>query len=396
MPELSFLLPRLEKSWNLPIRVWDKDRKIIYITGDVPQVDEPEMSRRVTEGFGELPNVPVVHMGTDGIYGILFRDEEDRIFYLGPAVANGLTFQQQIEFRRRHSIRNFQVAIPKISLAEALNDVILLFGIITGREVTESEIMKASGMDGSHYLDHSHVLQYEMRAESREQQHLSYREEQRWLSNIENGTVKREKDYLNAENMAKLDQVGILSSENTLKQFEYLAVTSTVLACRAAIRGGVSAYDAYHMSELYLQKISRCRDTMELLEIQQNVAQDFSDQVRKVKENKGSDCVEQCKNYLARHRKEKFSLTAVAEAVGRSPGYLSRIFSEETGQTMQEYALERKLDAAANLLIHSQETIGDIAEYLNFSSQSYFGERFKAQYGMTPAAYRREHRIQDF
>lgn len=44
----------------------------------------------------------------------------------------------------------------------------------------------------------------------------------------------------------------------------------------------------------------------------------------------------------------------------------------------------------------SEEKIGAIAEYLCFPSQSYFTERFRRQYGMTPEVYRRENQIIDF
>lgn len=40
--------------------------------------------------------------------------------------------------------------------------------------------------------------------------------------------------------------------------------------------------------------------------------------------------------------------------------------------------------------------VGPIAEYLCFPSQSYFAERFRKQYGMTPREYRRENQIIDF
>lgn len=55
-----------------------------------------------------------------------------------------------------------------------------------------------------------------------------------------------------------------------------------------------------------------------------------------------------------------------------------------------------RLEAAANMLRFSEEQIGAIAEYLCFPSQSYFTERFRKQYGMTPGEYRKENQIIDF
>lgn len=64
--------------------------------------------------------------------------------------------------------------------------------------------------------------------------------------------------------------------------------------------------------------------------------------------------------------------------------------------TMQEYALGLRLEAAANMLRNSDETVGRIAEYLSFPSQSYFGEQFKKKYKMSPAMYRKYNKIRDF
>ena len=175
-----------------------------------------------------------------------------------------------------------------------------------------------------------------------------------------------------------------------------MAVTSTCLASRAAIRGGVNAYEAYRTSEMFLQKISRCTNVMEMLQIHMEISETFSNMVRVVKENRSSDCVEQCKDYIARHRTRKFSLNDLAKTVGKNPSYLSRVFSEQTGMTMQEYALNTRLEAAANILQYSNESVGGISEYLNFPSQSYFGEKFKKKYGVTPAEFRRKNKIRDF
>lgn len=135
---------------------------------------------------------------------------------------------------------------------------------------------------------------------------------------------------------------------------------------------------------------------MEMLQIHMEISNEFARMVRAVKENRNSDCVEQCKDYIAHHRTKKFSLNDVAEAVGKNPSYLSRVFSEQTGMTMQDYALNVRLEAAANILKYSNESVGGIAEYLSFSSQSYFGEKFKKKYGLTPADFRKKNKIRDF
>lgn len=158
----------------------------------------------------------------------------------------------------------------------------------------------------------------------------------------------------------------------------------------------MNAFDAYHLADVYFQKVSLCTDVMQLLQLYMEMADEYSSQVRKVKENQSSDTIEQCKEYIARHRTKKFSLTELAKELGKSPSYLSRAFSELTHKTLQEYALEKRLEAGANLLKYSEQSVGNISEYLNFPSQSYFGDRFKKMYGQSPGEFRKTHKIHDF
>ena len=51
--------------------------------------------------------------------------------------------------------------------------------------------------------------------------------------------------------------------------------------------------------------------------------------------------------------------------------------------------MRRKLEEARSLLIYTDKTISEISEYLCFSTQSYFQNVFKKQYGMTPMQFRK-------
>ena len=408
MEQIRFVIDRFFYGWKMNILIFDKENHFLdccmgtieKLNGDNQELrekligfEENEIFIRV-RGKAKEAGIPIVNMEEDGVYYLGFIDKEERFFLFGPISMGELSFSQQVQFRKRHRITNQKFQIQKVALAKALNGVSLLYYILTRKQVTENEIMKVSEIETN--VDSSDMMIYEIQNTTEEKQHLAYRDESRWAAQIENGTLEENENLMTPENLEKLEKIGPLASSNSLKQFEYLAVTSTVLASRAAIRGGVDAYEAYRLSEVFLQRISKCTNTMEMLQIHSQVAVEFSKQVSLAKENRGHDCVEQCKDYIARYRTKKFSLEDVAEAVGKNPSYLSRVFSEQTGITMQEYALNIRLEAAANILCYSNEGIGDIAEYLNFSSQSYFGECFKKRYGVTPASYRKQHKIRDF
>ena len=58
--------------------------------------------------------------------------------------------------------------------------------------------------------------------------------------------------------------------------------------------------------------------------------------------------------------------------------------------------MDFRVERAVNLLVYSDESIPDIAEYVNFPSQSYFGRVFKERKGMTPKQYRDKNKPTEF
>ncbi len=412
--ERKFVLECAYNEWKINMYVFDKTDSLIEVFDrenpvwkeenrpsgkeDMPR-EQAELLSKIREECNKK-NCPVVLPDRDGIYYMAFYDEEKLLYVLGPVSTDTISFSQLISFRKSHLIANPKFRIPRLPFAKAFNLLVMLYYMITGKQVSEEAIFAESnlddGMNANVRLEEEEVLIYEIQSSTEENRRLAYRDELIWTAEIESGIRKETKKKLQSENLKKLEQVGKLSNKNAYKQFEYMVISSACLACRAAIRGGVNVYDAYALADLFYQKTSLCKNVMELLQLYTQIADEFSSQVRKAKENRSSGVVEQCKDYIARNRTKKFSLPALAEALGKNPSYLSRIFSEQTGKTLQEYALSHRLEAGANLLKYSDRSIGEISEYLNFSSQSYFGEHFKRQYGRTPAAYRRVHKIRDF
>jgi AraC-like DNA-binding protein len=85
----------------------------------------------------------------------------------------------------------------------------------------------------------------------------------------------------------------------------------------------------------------------------------------------------------------------LAKLCGFSTGYFVRRFAAEVGQTPARYGLERRLIAAAGQLSDSELRIEEIADNCGFPDRYYFSRAFKANQGVSPAAYRRMHRAGD-
>ena len=98
--------------------------------------------------------------------------------------------------------------------------------------------------------------------------------------------------------------------------------------------------------------------------------------------------VSKCIDYIYDNLHCKIQVDGLADEAGLSKTYLSKLFHKETGMTIVQYIMDKKLDAAKNLLMFTEHTTSEIANYLNFSSESHFINAFKKSTGLTPKKFK--------
>ena len=103
--------------------------------------------------------------------------------------------------------------------------------------------------------------------------------------------------------------------------------------------------------------------------------------------------VENVKKYIEGHIREKISRTDIAEYVALSENYLSRLFHKETGMSISDYILQKRLNMAKKLLIQTNMSISGIGETVGYETTAYFIRLFKRELGITPKEYRKQMRI---
>jgi AraC family transcriptional activator of pobA len=91
---------------------------------------------------------------------------------------------------------------------------------------------------------------------------------------------------------------------------------------------------------------------------------------------------------IDRRYAERLTLDEVARAVGRSPGHLTRIVKETTGDTVVHWIERRKMVEARRLLLETGAKVEAIAAQLGFADPSHFRRRFRHVHGVPPATWR--------
>ena len=93
--------------------------------------------------------------------------------------------------------------------------------------------------------------------------------------------------------------------------------------------------------------------------------------------------------WLSAHYSEPVCVADAAALCRCSPNHFMRWFRQMTGQTFIVFLREDRLNAAAEALHTTEDTVLSIAEQCGFENLSYFNREFKAHFGMTPREYRR-------
>ncbi len=94
------------------------------------------------------------------------------------------------------------------------------------------------------------------------------------------------------------------------------------------------------------------------------------------------------KQYIDEHYNENLTLDALADIVRMNKYSLGHLFQKAYGVSPINYMINRRILEAKHLLESTDHSVSQIAEILNFSSLSYFSQRFRKLTGMSPKEHR--------
>ncbi|MBR1585664.1 MAG: helix-turn-helix domain-containing protein [Clostridia bacterium] len=100
--------------------------------------------------------------------------------------------------------------------------------------------------------------------------------------------------------------------------------------------------------------------------------------------------VDRAKAYIYAHLNQPMYVTDVAAHVNLSSEYFTKLFKKETGQNIKDFITQAKINAARDLLEHSDIPVSLVALEMGYDNFSHFTQIFKKACGLTPSEYRKE------
>lgn len=110
------------------------------------------------------------------------------------------------------------------------------------------------------------------------------------------------------------------------------------------------------------------------------------------KKSRWIEKIKTCIVNLVYNRKEpvKVNLSSyISDELHHDYSYLSNLFSEVQGITIEQYFIAQKIERVKELLVYDELTLGEIAHQLNYSSVSHLSKQFKKVTGLTPTHFKK-------
>ncbi|MEP2773272.1 MAG: AraC family transcriptional regulator [Fulvivirga sp.] len=112
-------------------------------------------------------------------------------------------------------------------------------------------------------------------------------------------------------------------------------------------------------------------------------------------DDKKSRIIETIKNTiidLVHHQNNEIKINlseALSTQVHHDYNYLSNLFSEVEGITIEKFFIAQKIEKVKELLVYDELTLSEIAFLLNYSSVAYLSNQFKKVTGLTPSHFKK-------
>ena len=401
MEQIFYLLERIYRMTHIPILYLDRTGSFTlssfgYDSSESPFITDETLCKIFMDRL-QNSKEPILEFEEKILYGAC-KDSMDNLILLGPVSNLPATADSLKQYIHQHKIQSNTFRIRTKSIDELSSTLATLFYLITGKTIKEIDIVSNTNSSTDSIEVQNNIYDnYVLESSEADISRFNFSVEMDYIKQIKSGDPASVKQHI-SNNLTSFqeDRVGKLANKS-FKQNEYMACSAIILASRAAIEGGLDSLTSYLMSDLYLQRLENCKDISSIYRLVQEVNISYAERVQQVNKNKSQlSYVEQCKNYIARNLNRRFTVDDLAKEIKINKSYLNRQFSKAVGMGIQQYAQIKRIEAGANMLKFSDESILTISNYLCFASQSHFGKLFKEHMGETPKTYREKNMLLDF
>ncbi len=385
---IVYLLEHVSEQLHTIVRHFkDETTEFSRVCKRLDLVDDFENSQLLKEVVKEKNDLPLIIRTEDKICHFIVYTNTDK-FLIGPIILDEVYIGYNI----------FREDLFVCNLDTLLSFILLLHNTLNPNPLTKNQVIEHNFpvSEINNNIQEKFVTSLLENIETN-QKHNSHSKEVRELHSIKNGDIEGlmkswEEDLAGVHGRLAKDEE---------RQAKNLAITTLILASRAAIDGGLHPEISYTIVDKYIYELEEFKDITKIVPLMRKAEIHYTELVRDLnKRKKNTDFhhpqVESAKDYILRNIHSPLTIKSIATDLNLNGNYLAEIFKKQENISIPEYILKEKINLSKNMLIYSNFTYVAIATNLGFSSQSYFIQKFKELTGLTPKIFRNIYGLKEY
>jgi AraC-like DNA-binding protein len=326
-------------------------------------------------------------------YFIFKYNKTQELFVLGPYLeqrpneqkCRALLNQNNISMSKLNVLKQYFMKIPLCSHSKVKKMCRLVIKFIKDRNY----IYDVVAIDFNFHLDQENYATQELQTQYVDMDiKARYDIENRLLIAVENGDVNEAVELLSTM-YAKV--VGLKRLQDEVQNAKYKSFVINVLCRKAVERAGVALVTIDALSTKYAAIIDSTTSYENMYDVTQAMIIDYAQAALKIKATLYSPKINKVVQYIELNLMNELNLRQIAAYVNLAPAYLSRVFNQEIGMSLAQYITEMRMAKASELLMRTSLTVQTISEQIGFKQMSYFSQKFKQHFEMTPLQYRNKY-----
>ena len=187
------------------------------------------------------------------------------------------------------------------------------------------------------------------------------------------------------------EELGIGSRvvKDPLRSLKNITLSYNTLYFTSALSGGMDPLIGHYMAEKYAILIEYVDNEDDLWSIHEEMLYNYASRENRL-HNKSLDTLSRKINaYIDNNFMEDINNDSLALHFNISKEHMMRIYKKETGDTINNYLVAKRINEAKELLLLSDLSMTEIAFRVGFKNSQYFSNSFKKNTGFSPKDYRK-------
>ena len=179
-------------------------------------------------------------------------------------------------------------------------------------------------------------------------------------------------------------------NKSALNEQYYKNMCFMLVACAQIIlsENNVAFSDTIQTDMTTLEKLNAFETVMAEKEWISNIFIAIKEKLMKKARSKSRQLVDEIIKHIEKNFFKGINMNTLSAELYYSTNYLNRIFKQEVGETIFDYAIKFRIEKTKELLCNRAVKLYEITSLMGYSNPAYFSAVFKKYTGMTPNEYR--------